>query len=49
MLFKVMALSGHFGLPARAGVLEQVTYTGPIVVAIARNMVMSSRLVQGVM
>ena len=25
---KVMALSGHFDLPARAGVLEQVTYTG---------------------
>ena len=23
-----MALSGHFDLPARAGVLEQVTYTG---------------------
>lgn len=25
---KVMALSGHFDLPARAGVLEQVTYVG---------------------
>lgn len=25
---KVMALSGHFDLPARAGVLEQVTYPG---------------------
>ncbi|PFX13602.1 hypothetical protein AWC38_SpisGene22296 [Stylophora pistillata] len=25
---KVMALSGHFDLPARAGVLKQVTYTG---------------------
>lgn len=25
---KVMALSSHFDLPARAGVLEQVTYIG---------------------
>ena len=25
---KVMAISGHFDLPARAGVLEQVTYVG---------------------
>ena len=25
---KVMALSGHFDLPARAGVTEQVTYIG---------------------
>ena len=25
---KVMALSGHFDLPARSGVLEQVTYVG---------------------
>ena len=25
---KVMVLSGHFDLPARAGALEQVTYTG---------------------
>ena len=25
---KVMALSGHFDLPARSGVLDQVQYTG---------------------
>lgn len=25
---KILALSGHFDLPARAGVVEQVTYNG---------------------
>ena len=44
-----MALSGHFDVPACAGVVEQVTYIGNVVVPIAMSLVRLSRLVQGVM